>query len=371
VHYVPKNLPALTATTSDAGAAGSENVLLSTVALGPANETYLMMVDRSAAVLYYRTVPQQEVIDFEQQKLPGGATRYTFIAGTLNPMGWTLGYDYVMDQQFRDMNKVQLLANKSHGALPAEGHDFLLLDDNHYIAMSYVPRTVDLSPLNAAWSTQANVMNAVVQEVKDGAVLLEWDSADVPSLYLDSVDGNPFTTASVADYLHLNSMDVDPTDGNIVLSFRHTNSIIKVDRTTAKIIWTLGGKEDMFALTAEQVFSHQHHVKVHADGSMTVFDDGNNAHQSRALSFTLNETTHQVSSFKVLYDKPAAQPQSTFMGSVVPLSSTRNFIGWGGWFTMQTGPAAVEVVDGTPVWTLQFTSPPLWFSYRALPIAAP
>ena len=52
--------------------------------------------------------------------------------------------------------------------------------------MSYVQRTLDLSAINAAWGTQAQVMSNVLQEVDGGKVLVEWDSANVPSLYADS-----------------------------------------------------------------------------------------------------------------------------------------------------------------------------------------
>jgi hypothetical protein len=377
VHYVPKDMPPWSVTSS--AGAGTEPLLFSLLSTAVPTGNYVLMLDRSGAPLYYRTFPQQSVEDFQQMKLPNGDIRYTCTVGVLNPGGWTLGVDHVMDQKFNDVADYQLPAYASHGVLPAEAHDFLLLDSDHYIAMSYVMRTLDLSQVNPAWSTQAQVMSAVVQEVQNGNVLVEWDSANVPSLYTDSVDGNlyatPATATQLSDYLHLNSMDL-AADGNILLSFRHTNSIVKVDRKTGKILWTLGGAEDMFGLTSTQFFSHQHHVRVHQDGSITVFDNGNKLHQTRVLRFVLDEVNHVVSSFQVLYTRPAAQPQTLFMGSAVPLSGGRYLFGWGGWFAPggappPLAPAATEI-DGTGnvVWSFEFTQP-AFFSYRALPIAAP
>ncbi len=366
VHYIPKNLPALTATTT--GAAGTEDVLLSTVPLAATDEPYLMMIDRAAAPLYYRGFPGKDVEDFQQVNLPSGVF-YTFLEGDFNA-AWTLGSNHIMDQKFNDVAQVQLLPHAAHGVLPAEGHDFEVLGTNHYLVMTYLQRTVDLSGLNPAWNTQAEVLNPIVQELKDGAVVVEWDAANFPALYSDSNESNPFATTSIADYAHLNSLDVDPADNNLVLSFRNADEIIKVDHATGQIVWILGGKEDMFGLSANQLFSHQHHVKMHADGSMTIFDNGNNAHQTRALSITLDEVHHTVSSFQVLYTSPVDQPQTTFMGSIVPLSATRNFLGLGGWFTGAPGIDAVEVVGAVPVWTLKFASVQV-FSYRALPITAP
>jgi hypothetical protein len=366
VRYVPSDLLGVTTTTTPQ--AGSEDLLLSTVSLNPAVETYAIVMDRAGNYVYYRTFLQQEIQDFQQYKLASGATVYACTVGEFNPAGWTLGVDHVMDDKFNDLTDIQILPYAQHPTLPAEAHDFVMLDANHWIAMTYVQRTVDLSKLNPAWSSQAPVMNAIVQEVNSGSVVGEWDSGNEMELYTDSVDGNAFGSIAVSDYLHLNSVTVDPADGNWILSFRHLNAIVKVDHTTAKILWTLGGKEDMFGLTADQAFSHQHHVRVQADGSLTVFDNGNDAHQSRAISFVLDETNHKVTSFQVLAERPLADPQTGFMGSVTPLPQERLLVGWGGWFTTQTAPAGVEYVNGQVAWSFQFDGP--IFSYRALPITA-
>ncbi|HEY6462907.1 MAG TPA: arylsulfotransferase family protein, partial [Polyangiaceae bacterium] len=367
VRYIPSDFPKITTTTTPQ--AGSEYVLLSTVSLNPTVETYAIMMARAGNAVYYRTFPQQEVQDFQQYKLASGATVYACTVGEFNPAGWTLGVDHVMDDKFNDVTDIQILPNAQHQTLPAEAHDFVMLDTNHYVAETYVQRTVDLSKVNPAWSSAAPVMNAIVQEVNNGSVVGEWDSGNEMSLYTDSVDGNAFGPTTVSDYMHLNSIAVDPADGNWILSLRHTNSIIKVDHTTAKILWTLGGKEDMFGLTDDQAFSHQHHVRVQADGSITVFDNGNDAHQSRAISFVLDETNHVVTSFQVLAERPLADPQTGFMGSVSLLPQGRIFVGWGGWFTTQTAPGAVEYLNGQVAWSFEFAGP--LFSYRALPVTLP
>jgi hypothetical protein len=363
VHYVPSDLPTYVVTSSPG--AGTEDVLLE-----PASE-YLLMVDRSGAPLYYRSFFPSFADDFQKWTLPSGKVVYSATVGHLDTQGWTLGVDHLMDDHFRDIGDLQLPAHAQHGVLPAEAHDLRLIDEQHYIAMSYVQRTLDLSGLNPAWSSQAVVMSNVLQEVDQGQVLLEWDSANVPSLYSDSAVENAFDGASVADYLHMNSIDVDPVDGDLVVSFRHTSSIVKLDRHSGQIVWTLGGKEDMFGLAGDQVFSCQHDVRVHADGSITVFDNGYlTPRQTRVLSFVLDEKNHTVTSFNVLASKPSTQPQSGFMGSATLLDGGRIFCGWGGWYSSNLGLAATELAGGQPVWTIEFTGPSV-FSYRALPIAGP
>lgn len=360
IHYRPSDLP--TYTVKNDGRAGGERVLLT-----PSNK-WLLMVDRAGAPLYYRASPGSSATDFEAHRLPDGTLVYSALFGT-GYTAWTLGKSVVMDESLHDIAEVTLLPNRGHGALPSEGHDFLVLDHDHYVAMSYVQRTVDLHQADARWSTAAPVMAAVVQEVDHGSVVLEWDSADAPTLYTDSVDGNAFTSNVVSDYVHLNSIDVDPRDQNLVLSLRHTDSILKIDRHTGKTIWTLGGRSDEFGLTAAQRFSHQHHVRVQADGSLLVFDNGNNAHATRVLSFVLDEEGHEVEDFHVVAAKPADDPQTLFMGSAVQVSGDRTLVGWGGWSTIPASspPSVTELIAGTPSWSLTFDAPNV-FSYRALPV---
>jgi hypothetical protein len=360
VNYVPTDMPTYTVTTTPQ--AGDEDILLAP------GFAYLLVMDRSGAPLWYRTYPQQAVEDLQQHVLPTGNV-YSAVIGTPNMSGWTLGAAHVFDAQFHEKATVQMLAHAAHGPLPAEAHDFMVLGDQHYVVETYLQRTIDLHLFNPAWSTQAPVMSCLVQEIDHGQVVFEWDSQNVSSLYSDCDDPTncKFGTSAVSDYLHLNSIDIDPSDGNFVFSFRHTNSIVKVDRKTAAIIWTLGGKEDQFGLQAEQVFSHQHHARMHADGTMTVFDNGNGLHQSRALQITLDQVNHKVLNFDVIYEKPTTQAATAFMGSVAPTGTSRYLIGWGGWLTTDLLPSASEIVNGQPVWSLKFTAPSV-FSYRALPI---
>lgn len=360
VHYVPHDLP--TYTVSGDGRGGSERVLLS-----PGNK-WLLMVDRAGAPLYYRSGVGGSASDFEPHRLPDGSLVYSALLGT-GGAAWTLGKSVVMDESFHDIAEVTLLPNRGHGALESEGHDFLVLDHDHYIAMTYVQRTVDLHQADARWSSAAPVMAAIVQEIDHGKVVLEWDSGDAPTLYTDSIDGNGFASDVVSDYVHLNSIDVDPRDGNLVLSLRHTSSILKIDRHTGQTIWTLGGRSDQFALTYAQRFSHQHHVRVQPDGSLLVFDNGNGAHATRVLSFSLDEAEHEVDAFHVVTEKPASDPQTLFMGSSFSLSGGRAFVGWGGWSLIPAAspPSVTELVDGTPAWTFTFDTPNV-FSYRAIPL---
>jgi Arylsulfotransferase (ASST)/Cadherin-like beta sandwich domain len=359
VHYLPPSLPSYTVAKLNPALMGSEKIFLT-----PWPDTdngWLLVVNRDGDPLYYRSIAPTFATDFKQHQLPGGKVVYSFAVSNEKV--------HLLDDHFREIGEVALLPNRDHGALPVDLHDFILLDDDHYVVLAQYEKTVDLSPLNTAWASAVRVVANIVQEVDHGKVVFEWESTDVPSLFTDSVDGNAFTSTSdpASDYVHVNSIQVDPADGNFIISLRHTNSVLKLDRSTGATIWTLGGISDQFGLTAEQRFSHQHHARKLDDGRLLIFDNGNNAHPTRVVSFLLDETQKSVSSFQVICQRPAEQADTTFMGSAARLGEARYLIGWGGRSdTTSAGPAVTEIVAGVPVWSLTFAGPTV-FSYRALP----
>jgi hypothetical protein len=364
VHYLAPALPTFTVSTLDATHAGSEAVLLT-----PENK-WLLVVDRTGQPLYYRILTPDVATDFKAQHV-GGKTYYVYVDSTGNDA--TVKYDgkaHVLDDHMRELSALDLLPNRDHAELAADIHDFLMLGDEHYLLMSYVQETVDLSDMNPTWSDDATVFACVVQEVDHGSVVFEWRTTDVPSLFTDSVDQNTFTDTTLSDYAHMNAFQIDPIDGNVIVSLRHTSSVLKLDHATGAVIWTLGGKSDQFGLAPEQLFSHQHHVRRQDDGTYLMFDNGNDAHPTRVLHFGLDEDAKTVTSFEVVYERPADQPDTSFMGSAFRLAPARYLIGWGGRTdTSAAWPAVTEIVDGAPVWSLTFTTPTT-LSYRAAPITA-
>lgn len=138
------------------------------------------------------------------------------------------------------------------------------------------------------------------------------------------------TTAN--DWLHSNALAYDPADGNVLISQRHQDWIIKIDYAAGSgdghILWELGN-QGSFTLTNPNVdpspwFSHQHGIwlTLNKDGSKTLntFDDGNtrcqNAPsgtcQSRGQVWTYNESA-----------KTATLDVNQYLGNY------SGFLGWG------------------------------------------
>ncbi len=348
VHFAPADLPAYSVMVDNPD---NGHVFLSPTSWTLPLQPYLMVVGTNGALEYYNRIGAA-ASDFKKQTLATGAVRYTYIAG---------GTAFVLDEKFQPLTAHQLSATLTHLTLPCDQHDFVLIDDDHYVAMALVNETVENVPDSLPHpATGALVRAAVVQEVKAGRVVFEWDSTSHPELYALSTDGNDFTsTTAYADYAHMNSIEIDPSDGELVLSFRHLDAILKVRHQDGSIAWRLGGPDDSFGTTAEQKTSHQHFARFLPDGRLQVFDNGNATQATRIVTYGLDQTDHEIESFESV-------PLDTYtmaMGSVERLGSSL-FLGLG---AHQDGAPDVIELDpatGHHAFELHFTA--AYYSYRAI-----
>ncbi len=108
-----------------------------------------------------------------------------------------------------------------------------------------------------------------------------------------------------SDWLHANSIGYSPSDGNLIVSLRAQDWVIKLDYANGTgdghVVWTLG-QGGNFTLTAppgvqSPWFSHQHDVTYINPTTILVFDDGNTRRltnpnaDSRGQEYVLNEQT--------------------------------------------------------------------------------
>ena len=217
--------------------------------------------------------------------------------------GFAPGERVIMDSKFREIKRISFeksdIVEKGH---PLDGHDFLLIDLDHYIMSGYLKERVYNIP---GYPDGSNVIYSYLQEVKDGKVVWDWRSIDYPELYsLTVTDATPtandFANEQVdaPDYVHFNAMRLNDA-GDLVCSFRHLNTILCLDRTkdTDQIKWKLSGNADEFGLSADQKTSSQHYVTV--DGNaISAFDNHNNTGHTRIVSYDVNMDTRELLGFR-------------------------------------------------------------------------
>lgn len=278
-------------------------------------------------------------MNFRKWVYADGTVRYSYLKYDaskphLANVGYNAGEIVILNENFKQINSLSLLTNgtrtdNDNNAL--DGHDFILLSDTHYIAMAYFEKAVNNIPASLNPIANCKVVAPIIQEVNNGSVVWEWDGTTVPELYMTSVEGNDFTTGALTqDYAHLNAITIDPKDNNLVLSFRNLNQVIKLNRSTNKIIWRLGGVNSDFPLTADQKFLRQHNPHFLADDkTMILFDNGDLTERpySRIQEFVLDEANKVVKNAQSM-DLPN-RTFTRYQGSIDKTDSTY-FIGCGG-----------------------------------------
>jgi arylsulfate sulfotransferase len=265
-----------------------------------------------------------------------GQTRYTYLVNDPGALRWLgtdqyAGYAVITDSTLRVLQRVYFNPGDSifQAGQELDLHDFVLISDTDCITLSYINKYVTNIPGRLSPGTNVPVLAPLIEEVSGGVVVWRWDASADTSFYGSSLQGNIFSdTLQAQDYMHMNSLFIDPRDNNLICSMRNQNQIIKINRQTGAIVWRLGGANSDFPLTADQVFLHPDHATL-TDNNQTLllFDDGDSTARpsSRVLEFQLDETGKTVTNFKSF---AIPEPFTASGGSVQKIGSNY-FIGGG------------------------------------------
>jgi arylsulfate sulfotransferase len=325
---------------------------------GPA---FLYILDETGKLVYYAETPFGPT-DFERVKLPSGDVRYTYLMqdGPLDVPHWPIEPTtaYVLDDHFQKLQTIKLAAAGTHPAFGVDVHEFRLFDDNHWMVESYIPELIHDVPRRA----QSMIVSGIVQEVNDGNVVFDWETTSVPHLLADSTEGNDFSNTSTpwADAYHLNSMDIDPSNGNVLVSLRHDDEVVELDHKTGAIVWTLGGASDDFGLAPADKFSHEHHARFIAPNDITMFDNGNSTQLTKVREYLIDPVAHTA---QVVAAISIDNHFSTAMGSVQKIDG-RYFVGWG--YRRPNESDVTEIDATTHEKTFELSFHDGYCSYRAL-----
>lgn len=263
-------------------------------------------------------------------------------------------YDVIADDHYRIIRRVRAAGRDMVTNL----HDFVITPRDTALVLGMRRATRDLSAYGG--SDRGTVIEDVLQEIDiaSGRVLFSWHSlSHVPlaDSYERAEPGRPF------DYMHMNSVAED-SDGNLLVSGRHTSTVYKIDRESGDIIWRLGGKHSSFAFGPDARFWYQHNAHRLANGLIQVFDNGyGGGHKesggSRALRLAL-DTKHHTATLVRQYRHPTGKT-AVSQGSVTALPNSDVLVGWG------SLPRISEFsFDGRDLWEATLPNGH-WQSYRA------
>lgn len=237
-------------------------------------------------------------------------------------------------------------------------HSVQELPDGNFAALSLATRTFDDYPLSEAdpagpRGRRELAGDTVVEFAPDGAVVREHDFFDIldPGRIGYGLDAPFWTIAEVApgaaDWTHANGLIHDPSDDSFIVTVRHQDCAIKIDRQSGALKWILGtpdGWREPWAAKLLQPagrpdwFWHPHDPSLMQDGSLLLFDNGESGAfppvpkpdidtlVSRAIAYRIDETAmtcEPVWSF--------AGPYSMYVSGAQELPQTGNvFATFGG-----------------------------------------
>jgi hypothetical protein len=239
----------------------------------------------------------------------------------------------------------------------ADLHDFELLDNGNAMLLAYRKREVDLSEFGGpsdgfVWDT------VIAERTPDGETVWLWDGAehmdlaDVPDAVAEAqfVESPP---SGAADYAHPNSLEI-ADDGDVLVSIRHYDCTLRIDRESGDIVWAFGGPncaQNDFEISGDPFDgpSHQHDATLTDDGNLLIFDNGNlregDEQISRVVEYAIDEEA-MTAELVWSYDDDRYTP---IMGSAERLDNGNTLIGWG----ELTAPAISEVTpDGEEVFSV-------------------
>lgn len=251
---------------------------------------------------------------------------------------------------------------------PTDHHDMQQLPNGNFLLDTYrLRRGVDLSRYGG--HGVGSVSDGEIQEVTpDGRLVWTWSSkdhvkpseTDWPAPKRTLPDGE-----SAFDVFHLNSMEPDG-HGGLVISGRHVNAVYRIDMTSGKVTWKLGGtkRPESLKVVGDPRRPHlqmQHDARLLPDGSVTVYDNRSDVPPPRAVRFRIDEAKRTATFAGEVTDEKATE--SPAEGSARKLRDGHWVVAWG-----DTKVLSELTNSGRLVWRLRFRDDDVT-TYRLTPVA--
>jgi hypothetical protein len=251
---------------------------------------YAIVLDNNGVPVWYARAPSPLGTADVDDVVPGAVSFYPFARTANEPF---------------DIYALSPLAMTTvePGGYATSMHELRFLPSGDYLVFS-TPFTygVDLTGLTVPLpdgGKQALGPDSIIQDcaivrfTAGGTVVSVW----LGSEHFDAALDSTFPTLAfsgvtapdggeVVDPFHCNSIDVDPANGNLLVSARNMDSIFYIDTTAGAILWKMGGaaftNDNAVHISAKSPFFRQHDARLlpgwsstcnGGTGQISVFDD--------------------------------------------------------------------------------------------------
>ncbi|MDO5981223.1 aryl-sulfate sulfotransferase [Flavivirga spongiicola] len=155
-------------------------------------------------------------------------------------------------------------------------HDVLLNNQGNFAYINDIPKDNNY------------VVDGVSVLNPNGQKIWEWETT--PYISIPTLNNNEFVQPWG------NSLTIDESDDNYIVSFRNLNQIWKVHSLTGDVIWSIG-KEGTILLEGNDAFMFQHHAQMVSDNKLLLFDNGSleDRSYSRIVVYTIDFDNNEAS----------------------------------------------------------------------------
>jgi hypothetical protein len=281
-----------------------------------------LIVNGNGELVWFSPLPAgQQVTNFTAAEYRGEPV-LVWWEGSILPSGYGQGEAVLLNRSYREVARVRAANGRA-----MDLHALTLTPQGTALFTCY-PETVEMDLSSMHGPSSNPVLGSIIQEVDiaTGRLLFEWRALEhIPVTVSQEPMSAPY------DYLHVNSIQ-QVSDGNLLVSGRHTWAMYKLDRSSGDVMWTLGGKASDFHMGPAAQFAWQHDAAQFSERVFTVFDNETNgpidtAHQARGLVLDVDESRRTVAVRHAYTSAQHLLPGA--MGSVQILPSGRVMVGWG------------------------------------------
>jgi hypothetical protein len=277
----------------------------------PSSTPYAVVLNSNGSLKQY---VKREITAIDYQKYPDGSYSIGNFGGEYREKSG--GYD-LYNREGTILTRFTIKDNPD-----TDVHGIIKLENGNFIIPSYKLH------IDEAGNKIESFL--IEEQTVSGEVVFVWDSMD--HIKLDEAEFIEqrvwWKDNNINDYFHGNSI-AEARDGNLLLSGRHINAVIKINKITGAVMWRLGGKQSDFAFVndPEQGFSHQHSVHELPNGNILLFDNGNlrNKPYSRVVEYAIDEEQKTATLVWTYTDGRFCFAT----GSVQRLPNGNTLIGWG------------------------------------------
>lgn len=307
------------------GSLGSGYIFIAPQAIGGGQVSLVgpEILDNLGRPVWYHPTGGALTTDFRVQLYQGAPVLTWWQVGTVDDPKAPGSTEYLADTSYRIV--AQFHAGNDR---VTDLHELLLTPQG--TALITVSSTVSADLTSIGGPADGTVQENGVQEidVATGNVLFEWMS--LPDVSVDESYAKLPRVGAAYDYFHINSVNVD-TDGNLIVSARHTWTVYKINRTTGAIMWRLGGKKSDFTLGSGLPFAWQHNAVPIDAQTIRIFDNESNGTPvlpySRVLWVHHDDSTMTAEIVKSIVHPELVRADAE--GNAQDLENGNTMIGWG------------------------------------------